>query len=124
MGGEVPKGIVAQSLQGAIGARQVKCGHKLGDTLRRSANGHAQQARASRERRAEQAGGARLVANLRSGEKLEEFEPGEVRRILVGHYEMRCEIVESAIYVLRLRHTWVEAHGFVPQHAAQVAQEG
>jgi hypothetical protein len=29
------------------------------------------------------------VANPRIGEKLEEFEPREVRRILVGHYEMR-----------------------------------
>lgn len=29
---------------------------------------------------------ATLVANSRIGEKLEEFEPGEVRRLLVGHY--------------------------------------
>jgi plasmid stabilization system protein ParE len=46
-----------------------------------------------------------LLANPRIGEKLEEFEPREVRRILVGHYEMRYEIQESAIYVLRLWHT-------------------
>jgi len=39
------------------------------------------------------------------GEKLEEFEPRKVRRILVGHYEMRCEILESTIYILRLWHT-------------------
>lgn len=39
------------------------------------------------------------------GEKLEEFESREVRRILVGHYEMRYEIRESTIYVLRLWHT-------------------
>ena len=48
---------------------------------------------------------AGLAANPRIGEKLEEFKPSEVRRILVGHYEMRYEIVESTIYVLRLWHT-------------------
>jgi len=41
----------------------------------------------------------------RLGESLEEFAPREVRRILVGHFEMRYEIVESVIYVLRLWHT-------------------
>lgn len=48
---------------------------------------------------------ASLIANPRIGEKLEEFEPREVRRILVGHYEMRYEIRSSTIYVLRLWHT-------------------
>lgn len=46
-----------------------------------------------------------LLANPRIGERLEEFEPREVRRILVGPYEMRYEIRESTIYVLRLWHT-------------------
>lgn len=46
-----------------------------------------------------------LAVNPRIGEKLEEFEPNEVRRILVGQYEMRYEIVESTIFVLRLWHT-------------------
>jgi len=46
-----------------------------------------------------------LLASPRIGEKLEEFEPREVRRILVGHYEMRYEIQESTLYVLRLWHT-------------------
>jgi plasmid stabilization system protein ParE len=48
---------------------------------------------------------ARLLVNPRIGEKLEEFEPREVRRILVGHYEIRYEIQESTLYVLRLWHT-------------------
>lgn len=48
---------------------------------------------------------ASLLVNQCIGEKLEEFEPREVRRILVGHYEMRYEIQESTIYVLRLWHT-------------------
>ncbi len=46
-----------------------------------------------------------LLANPRIGERLEEFEPREVRRILIGHYEMRYEIQESTIYLLRLWHT-------------------
>jgi plasmid stabilization system protein ParE len=46
-----------------------------------------------------------LLVNPRIGESLEEFEPREVRRIFVGHYEMRYEIQESTIYVLRLWHT-------------------
>lgn len=46
-----------------------------------------------------------LRVNPRVGERLEEFEPREVRRILVGHYEIRYEIQESIIYVLRLWHT-------------------
>ncbi|OEU73704.1 MAG: plasmid stabilization protein [Desulfuromonadales bacterium C00003093] len=47
----------------------------------------------------------KLLTNPRIGEKLEEFDPREVRRILVGHYEMRYEIQQSMIYVLRLWHT-------------------
>lgn len=46
-----------------------------------------------------------LQLNPRLGEQLEEFEPREVRRILVGHYEMRYEIQEACLYVLRLWHT-------------------
>lgn len=47
----------------------------------------------------------KLLSQPRIGEKLEEFEPREIRRILVGHYEMRYEIQQSTIYVLRLWHT-------------------
>jgi len=46
-----------------------------------------------------------LLVNPRIGEKLEEFEPREVRRILVGRYEIRYEIQQSTIYLLRLWHT-------------------
>lgn len=48
---------------------------------------------------------ASLLVNPRIGERLDEFEPREVRRILVGHYEMRYEIREATLYVLRLWHT-------------------
>jgi plasmid stabilization system protein ParE len=48
---------------------------------------------------------ASLLVNPRIGEKLDEFDPREVRRILVGKYEIRYEIQESTIYMLRLWHT-------------------
>ena len=48
---------------------------------------------------------ARLLEHPRLGERLEEFEPREVRRILIGKYEMRYELEGSLIYVLRIWHT-------------------
>lgn len=48
---------------------------------------------------------SRLSQHPRIGERLEEFDPREVRRILVGKYEIRYEISGSTIYVLRLWHT-------------------
>jgi len=47
----------------------------------------------------------RLLANPHIGEMLDEFQPREVRRILVGRYELRYELVGSTLYVLRLWHT-------------------
>lgn len=46
-----------------------------------------------------------LIDNPRIGEKLEEFEPREVRRILVGNYELPYEIYDAVIYIVRLWHT-------------------
>lgn len=48
---------------------------------------------------------AALLIKPRIGERLSEFEPREIRRILAGNYEVRYEIQESTIYVLRLWHT-------------------
>lgn len=48
---------------------------------------------------------ASLVAHPRIGERLEEFNPREIRRILAGRYELRYEIEASTIYVIRLWHT-------------------
>jgi len=48
---------------------------------------------------------SRLLEQPRTGERLEEFKPREVRQILVGFYEMRYEIQEDNIFVLRLWHT-------------------
>ena len=39
------------------------------------------------------------------GEQLFQFEPREVRRMLVGEYEVRYELLDSSIYILRLWHT-------------------
>ena len=47
----------------------------------------------------------RLLEQARIGEKLDEFDPREVRRIVVGRYEMRYEIQEAIIIVLRIWHT-------------------
>lgn len=46
----------------------------------------------------------RLLHYPRIGERLEEFAPREVRRIIAGNYEIRYEVVNSAIYVLSLWH--------------------
>ena len=46
-----------------------------------------------------------LLINSRIGEQLFEFEQREIRRIFVGTYEVRYEVHESTIYVLRLWHT-------------------
>jgi hypothetical protein len=36
------------------------------------------------------------------GEKLEQYEPREVRGIVVGRYEMRYEVQGSSIFILRV----------------------
>lgn len=46
-----------------------------------------------------------LQLHPRLGEELDEFQPREVRRILIGRYEMRYEIRNVTIYVLRIWHT-------------------
>lgn len=48
---------------------------------------------------------SRLLEHPRLGERLEEFEPREVRRIFVGQYEMRYELVGAVIHVLRVWHS-------------------
>lgn len=65
----------------------------------------ANKAAAARTVQALSSAPASLLANPRIGEVLEEFVPREVRRILVGRYEMRYEIQGSTLYVLRLWHT-------------------
>jgi plasmid stabilization system protein ParE len=47
----------------------------------------------------------RLLDMPRIGERLDEFNPREVRRLLVGHYELRYEIQGSTVTVVRIWHT-------------------
>ncbi|GGA87378.1 plasmid stabilization protein [Brucella endophytica] len=46
-----------------------------------------------------------LQTHPRIGEQLFEYEPREIRRLLVGHYEVRYEIRKSTISILRVWHT-------------------
>ena len=46
-----------------------------------------------------------LLKNPRIGEQLFQFEPREVRKMIVSQYELRYEIQGGTIYVLRLWHT-------------------
>lgn len=46
-----------------------------------------------------------LVDNPRLGRQLTEFEPREVRRLIAGRYEIRYEIRDADVYILRLWHT-------------------
>ncbi len=47
----------------------------------------------------------RLTTTPPAGEQLAEFKPREIRRIFAGDYEMRYEVVETTVYVLRFWHT-------------------
>ena len=51
------------------------------------------------------AAAGRLPEMPRLGEALEQFHPREVRRILVGRYEMRYELDGAVISILRIWHT-------------------
>ena len=46
-----------------------------------------------------------LLKNPRIGEQLFEFAPRQVRRLLVGQYEMRYEVRDNTIYMLRIWHS-------------------
>jgi len=51
------------------------------------------------------AGAKRIPAHPRLGIRLREFEPREVRRVLVGDYEIRYELTGKDVIALRLFHT-------------------
>jgi plasmid stabilization system protein ParE len=46
-----------------------------------------------------------LKTNPRLGEQLFEFSPQEVRRLIIGHYELRYEVRQEMVLLLRLWHT-------------------
>lgn len=50
------------------------------------------------------AGAEQLIQYPQLGIKLEEFLPRDVRRVIIGDYELRYELTDEAIYILRLWH--------------------
>jgi plasmid stabilization system protein ParE len=51
------------------------------------------------------AGAKRIPSHPRLGVQLSEFAPREVRRVLVGDYEIRYELTQRDVIVLRIVHT-------------------
>ncbi|WP_037076358.1 type II toxin-antitoxin system RelE/ParE family toxin [Neorhizobium vignae] len=47
----------------------------------------------------------KLIHHPRLGERLDEFAPREIRRLLIGDYELRYEIQGETIFLLRIWHT-------------------
>jgi plasmid stabilization system protein ParE len=56
----------------------------------------------------------RLLDYPRIGEKLEAYEPREVRRIILGNHELRYEIADATIFILRRWHSR-ENRSFEPE---------
>lgn len=50
-------------------------------------------------------GPARLQNLPRLGERVSQFDEMEVRRLIIGHYEIRYEIQAGSIHILRVWHT-------------------
>jgi plasmid stabilization system protein ParE len=46
-----------------------------------------------------------LLGNPRIGRRMDEHQPDEVRRLLVYQYEIRYQIIDAEIYILRVFHT-------------------
>ncbi|KAA9387832.1 type II toxin-antitoxin system RelE/ParE family toxin [Neorhizobium galegae] len=47
----------------------------------------------------------KFIQHPRLGERLDEFAPREIRRLLIGDYELRYEIQGETIFLLRIWHT-------------------
>lgn len=47
----------------------------------------------------------RLQENPQMGSRLYDFTESEVRHLIVGTYEIRYEILENTLYILRVWHT-------------------
>ncbi|MCT4704850.1 type II toxin-antitoxin system RelE/ParE family toxin [Enterobacteriaceae bacterium H16N7] len=45
-----------------------------------------------------------LVTNPQSGASLSEFEPREVRRLILGNYALRYELKDEIVHILRVWH--------------------
>ena len=64
-----------------------------------------QPAAAARAVRQLVAAAKRIPAHPRLGVRLPEFDPREVRRVVVGDYEIRYELTDTDVFVLRIFHT-------------------
>jgi plasmid stabilization system protein ParE len=62
-------------------------------------------AAAARAARQLVAGAKRIPVHPRLGVRLPEFAPREVRRVFVGDYEIRYELTDRDVLVLRIFHT-------------------
>jgi plasmid stabilization system protein ParE len=51
------------------------------------------------------AGVKRIPTHQRLGVRMPEFDPREVRKVLVGDYEIRYEVTEIDVFILRIFHT-------------------
>jgi len=51
------------------------------------------------------AGVKRIPAHQRLGVRMPEFDHREVRKVLVGDYEIRYEVTEIDVFILRFFHT-------------------
>lgn len=51
------------------------------------------------------AGAARIPARPRIGQRLRQFADREVRRLLIGDYELRYEVTQRDVFLLRTFHT-------------------
>ena len=51
------------------------------------------------------AGAKRIPAHPRLGMQMPEFAPREVRKLLVADYEIRYELTEPDVFILRIFHT-------------------
>jgi plasmid stabilization system protein ParE len=51
------------------------------------------------------AGARRIPRRSRLGQRLREFTGREVRRLLIGEYELRYELAGRDVFVLRIFHT-------------------
>jgi plasmid stabilization system protein ParE len=51
------------------------------------------------------AGAKRIPAHPRLGVQMPEFAPREVRKVLVADYEIRYELTDADVFILRIFHT-------------------
>lgn len=49
-------------------------------------------------------GAAQLATYPELGPPLDEFAPRDVRQLIIGEYEMRYELTDTTIYILRIWH--------------------